>query len=242
MLYEIKELSGLTNAPSTPNAVAINDNGDAVGWVVSPTPAPNGTVSGVIWYAGGQKLILPVPGGLNDINREGTAVGWSGQPATPSTHAIMVKKGQQPVDLGEYEFGAACINSPSSGNPWQRAANLNALVYAVIFGGVVVDGGGPTSLGPVDPWGPPSILSWAAQDAMAGIEVDAFARQLADRVGGAAISRAALEMTARAVDRLMATPAISPVSQSASRPRGSGGPALRRGRFPVPPRPRSQKG
>jgi hypothetical protein len=106
--------------------------------------------------------------------------------------------------------GAAFLLTPPFLKPIVRhppkIQNVNALLWAMLFGGVASDGGGPTLVGGHIPdWvGPlgPSILLPAAQDAVIGLAVDAVARQLGDRVGGDAIRRAALEMSTRAIERL----------------------------------------
>ena len=119
--------------------------------------------------------------------------------------------------------------------------NINAVLWAMLLGSrPASDGGGWTLVGGrvpdwVGPWGP-TILSPAAQDAVLGIAMDAVAQRLGDRVGAEAIRSAALQMTARAVNRLMA-PTISAPPRST---RPAAGPARRRGRFPFPPRPRGE--
>lgn len=98
--------------------------------------------------------------------------------------------------------GAAFLLTPVS----PTKINVNPLLWAMLFGGVTRDGGGPTLVGGhipdwVDPWGPPT-LSPAAQDAVVGLAVDMVARRLGDRVGRDAIRKAALDMSARAIERL----------------------------------------
>ncbi|HWY81019.1 MAG TPA: hypothetical protein VNY10_03600 [Roseiarcus sp.] len=100
--------------------------------------------------------------------------------------------------------GAAFLLTPISYsiNP----NNINALLWAMLFGGIKNDGGGPELVaGHIPDWvGPlgPSILSPAAQDVVVGLAVDAVARRLGDQVGKDAIRTAALEMAARAIERL----------------------------------------
>ena len=98
------------------------------------------------------------------------------------------------------------------------------------MGGRIPDWVGPLGL---------AILSPAASDAVLGIAMDAVARRLGDRVGAEAIRTAALQMTARAVNRLMAQ-TLLPAPRSATAPRPGAGPARRRGKFPFPPRPRGE--
>ena len=89
-----------------------------------------------------------------------------------------------------------------------------------IGGGVPVDVDGPALAGRKIPdWiGPlgPSIVSAAAPDAVVGLAVDAVVRQLGDRIGSEAIGKAALEMAARAVNRLM-PPTLSPAPDRRAR-------------------------
>jgi probable HAF family extracellular repeat protein len=217
------------------------------------------------------KLPLPLgcEGGLvYGINDSGWAVGYCFNSVSPNTSYAFVYDGSKMTDLNTLiaapgwilESANAINNSgqilgtgtlngaPTSflltpiASPWQ-SANVNALLYAMLFGGVANDGGGPTLLGgripyPVGPWDP-SILLPAAQDAVIGLAVDAVARRLGDRGGSEAIRRAALEMTGRAISRLMA-PTISNASQSVPRPRAAARPVRPRGRFPFPPRPGSK--
>jgi hypothetical protein len=100
--------------------------------------------------------------------------------------------------------GAAFLLTPIQ--PPGLVANVNALLWAMLFGGVANDGGGPTLVGGHIPdWvGPlgPSILSPAAQDVVVGLAVDAVVGRLDDQVGRDAIRTAALEMAARAIERL----------------------------------------
>ena len=146
------------------------------------------------------------------------------------------------LDGNGNEVESALILTPGAPAPL-NVPNINALLWAMLFGGVANDEGGPILVGGRIPdWvGPlgPSILSPAAQDAVVGLAVDAVARRLGDQVGAEAIRSAALQMTARAVNCLMA-PTLSPASRSASAPRPAAGPARRRGRFPFPLRPRGE--
>ena len=206
--------------------------------------------------------------GLNDA---GWAVGYCSDSAKPNSSYAFVYDGSKTTDLNTLIsasgwtldvanaintsgqiVGTGTLNgtptsfllTPTQPRSPGQGVNVNALLWAMLFGGVANDGGGPVLVGGRIPdWvGPlgPSILLPAAQDAVIGLAVDAVARQLGDQVGSAAIRSAALEMTARAVNRLMVAP-ISSASQSVSRARDAG-PALRRGRLPLPPRLRSQKG
>ncbi len=263
------------NTPDNGSILKLNNSGQGGGYVgmgpIVPAiwdithPAPSSEPLPLLSGCDGGAVY-----GLNDA---GWAVGYCSDSANPNLSYAFVYDGSKTTDLNTLIsapgwtldvanaintsgqiVGTGTLNgtqtsfllTPTQPRSPGQVINVNALLWAMLFGGVVNDGGGPVLVGGrvpdwVGPWGP-SILLPAAQDAVIGIAVDAVARQLGDRVGSAAIRRAALEMTARAVNRLMAAPTISSASQSASRPRGDAGPVLRRGRFPLPPRPGSQQG
>jgi uncharacterized membrane protein len=84
--------------------------------------------------------------------------------------------------------------------PWQ-SVQIDALLELIYVSlGVMVDGGGPTSGGPVDPWSPLA----ATGEAALGLAINAVASRVSDAVGRDALRGAALEMTRRSVDRLIA--------------------------------------
>ncbi len=265
----------MNNTPNNGSILKLNNSGQGGGYVgtepIVPViwdithPAPTSKPVPLLQGCDGGTVY-----GLNDAS---WAVGYCSDSAIPNSSYAFVYDGSKTTDLNTLIsasgwsldvanaintsgqiVGTGTLNgvqtsfllTPTQPRSPGQVVNVNALLWAMLFGGVANDGGGPVLVGGRIPdWvGPlgPSILQPAAQDAVIGIAVDAVARQLGDRVGSAAIRRAALEMTARAVNRLMVTPVISPASQSVGLPRGDAGRALRRGRFPLPPRPRSQEG
>ncbi len=263
----------INNTPDNGSILKLNNSGQGGGNVGAGQVVP--AIWDITTPVPTSKLVPLLPGcdggtvyGLNDA---GWAVGYCSESGNPNSSYPFVYDGSKTTDLNTlisapgwvlevanaintsgqivgtgYLNGTATsfLLTPSQ-PPGRAVANINALLWAMIFGGVANDGGGPVLIGGRIPdWvGPlgPTILQPAAQDAVIGLAVDAVARQLSDRIGRAAIQSAALEMTARAVDRLMAAATISPTSQSANLARRGAGQALRRGRFPVPPRPLSQR-
>jgi uncharacterized membrane protein len=89
-----------------------------------------------------------------------------------------------------------------------RSEWQSLLQYVQVSFGVMVDAGGWTSHGPVDPYGP---LTAARQDALIGLAMDAAASRVSDKSARDAIRLAALGMTRQSVDRLIAQ-AKSPAS------------------------------
>jgi hypothetical protein len=203
-------------------------------------------------------------GWVNGINDAGVGVG--GCVDASANFRAFVWKDQKAIDLNTmisepgWELaiawainksgqivGTGALNGNPAGfllTPLSPAAefgfNIDVLLWAMLIGGGVPrDGGGPVLIGRKIPdWiGPlgPSVLSPAAHDVLIGLAVDAVSRQLGDRVGSEAIRKAAVEMTARAVNRLM-PPTVSPSPGSARSVRAALEPALRRRRFPLPPR------
>ena len=203
-------------------AEGINDAGCVVGNCYDSNDSSN--VSHPFIYNGSKTI---------DLNTQ--VVGWTLDWVTGINNSgQIVASGWNEASSGSFLLTPTPFNMP----------NINAVLWAMLLGsGPASDGGGWTLVGGrvpdwVGPWGP-TILSPAAQDAVLGIAMDAVAQRLGDRVGAEAIRTPALQMTARAVNRLMA-PTLSPALRSASAPRPGAGPARRRGRFPFPPCPHGE--
>jgi hypothetical protein len=117
---------------------------------------------------------------------------------------------------------------------WQGPQSNALLELIYVSLGVMVDGGGPTSGGPVDPWSPLT----ATGEAALGLAINAVASRVSDAVGRDALRGAALEMTRRSVDRLIAQ-AKTPAPRAMPPQQGGGlrGRLRRKGlaRAPRPP-------
>jgi hypothetical protein len=118
--------------------------------------------------------------------------------------------------------------------PLWQGPQINALLELMYVSlGVMVDGGGPTSGGPVDPWSPLT----ATGEAALGLAINAVASRVSDAVGRDALRGAALEMTRRSVDRLIAQ-AKTPAPRAMPPQQGGGlRGRLRRKRLARAPRP-----
>lgn len=192
----------LNSIPVTPlpglscgSVSGINDHGMAVGYCFDPNG--NGATRAFVYDANANVT--------TDLNTVIDEPGWT------LLEANAINNSGQIIGYGILNgAGAAFLLTPFVLKPIVRhppqIQNVNALLWAMLFGGVTNDGGGPTLVGGHIPdWvGPlgPSILLPAAQDAVVGLAVDAVVRQLGDRAGGDAIRKAALEMSARAIERL----------------------------------------
>jgi hypothetical protein len=82
---------------------------------------------------------------------------------------------------------------------WPRMSERDSLLqFLWVSLGVKVDAGGPTSGGPIGPIDP------ELRNALLGLGLEAAARRVSDNTGREAIRTAALEMTRRSVDRMIA--------------------------------------
>jgi probable HAF family extracellular repeat protein len=225
--------------PNDEGDFCLNNNRTLVGSIPSPVLAPavwQWDASG----SAPTLSTPPLPPGfasgyLTGINDSGMMVG-AGRDNSPAYSKAFISNGTNSTDLNllisdpswdNLDEADAINNSGqivgtgrhnglqkafllSPARPRFSPSELESLLqYVRVSLGVMVDGGGWTSGGPVDPYGP---ISAAWKDALIGLAMDAASNRVSDIVGREAIRLAALEMTRKSVDRLIAqakTPASS---------------------------------
>jgi hypothetical protein len=161
----------------------------------------NDQIVGTAWSAQGEVPFLYERGQFKDLNRLIADPRWVlGEPRAINNVGQITGSG-----LLDGRIGAAYLLTPVPALP----PDESLLQYVQVSFNVMAGGSGWSSRGPV-----PGPLPLAYQDALMGLAMDAAAGRLSDKAAQVAIRTAALEMTRRSVDSLIAqakAPAPSPI-------------------------------
>ncbi len=183
----------------------------------------NDSNGGAIGYANGNVAMLFDGVKWTDLNTRISDASW-----VQLAEAVAINNRGQIAGTGYLGGGVETGFLLTPARPTLSRPELESLLqYVWVSWGVMVDGGGWTSGGPVDPYGP---LSAAWKDALMGLAMDAAAGRVSDKFGREAIRTAALELTRRSVDSLIAQ-AKSPASVSIRKRQGDLRGRIRRKRF-----------
>ena len=106
---------------------------------------------------------------------------------------------------------------------------FDALLVAILFGGVTVDGGGFAIVGgkpiPIGPWGPynaaVSELTPERRDVLIALATEALAGRMTSAAARETLRRAAVEAAHTGLDRLLSKPSVQPVPSVAAHSAGA---------------------